>query len=315
MSDEKKTPEGTTQGTPQGAESAEDLFDLMGDEGKKHKKKEEKKPEQKHPAAKKPEPRRFPEGVEVRYSGHRRALPREMTEAEVFEFLEDDFPELSAERAELRYDAEKNRLVPVLKAHKKGAHSPLVVLREPPDRGSYPPVFRVFGTDGVYEVRKTLLGTFVARMEPGVPVREGFYPCVPKAPASLLAKTVRIFAERPDREALVCVVFDRREGEFHLVWAEQEATASGVTYEPLPENERFVVYAEIHSHHGMPAFFSATDDEHEKKSGVYGVVGRVDKPRPQAHFRYSCGGIFRPLRAESLFEPVGEVRNLVEQPS
>lgn len=105
MNDEK-----TPEGTPQGAESAEDLFDLMGDEGKKHKKKEEKKPEQ--PVAKKPEPRRFSEGVEVRYSGHRRALPREMTEVEVFEFLEDDFPELSAERAELRHDAEKNRLVP-----------------------------------------------------------------------------------------------------------------------------------------------------------------------------------------------------------
>ncbi|MEW6635351.1 MAG: Mov34/MPN/PAD-1 family protein [Actinomycetota bacterium] len=318
-------------------EEAEDFFDLMGDEGKKFKK-EEKKPEQKKPAAaKKPEPKKYPAGVEVHYSGHKKALPHEMTQAEVFEFLEDDFPELSADRAELRHDEEKNRLVPVLKAHKKGgvadqtgkdsssatpslkglagAGKSIEVLREPPDRGSYPPVFRLLGADGVYEVRKTRLGTFVARMESDRAVSEGFYPLVPKAPVFLLRKTLEIFRRRPDVEVLVNVVYDRRDGSFHLVWVEQQATAGSVEYDPLPETDDLIVYCEIHSHHRMNAFFSATDDAHEKRSGLYGVVGRVDKTRPQAAFRYSCGGIFRPLRAGELFSPSALADKLVEAPS
>ncbi len=68
------------------------------------------------------EPEKYPEGTEVRYGRERVALPREMTAKEVLDWMaEDDYPELKYEETEVRHDKEKNRLVVVRKAQKKGA--------------------------------------------------------------------------------------------------------------------------------------------------------------------------------------------------
>lgn len=194
------------------------------------------------------------------------------------------------------------------------------VLTTPPElpdddlEASYPPVFRLLGHDGVYEIRTSRLGSFVAKLEADVTLCEGYYPVVPRCPSSLLSDTVRLFGERPDTEAMVSVVLDVETREFHLIWQGEIADASSVEYEPLPEDDRYLLYAEIHSHHRMPAFFSAQDDKAERKFGLYGVVGRVDREKPEALFRYACGPYFRPVRAEDLFEPAPELWRLIEQP-
>lgn len=70
----------------------------------------------------------------------------------------------------------------------------------------------------------------------------------------------------------------------------------------------------------MRPFFSADDDLSEKRPGVYGVVGHVDRARPVALFRYPCGRTtsggtrYRPMRAEQVFTPAPEVCSLIEQP-
>ena len=83
--------------------------------------KPEAKPGAKKGAGAKTGPTKYPAGTEVRYQRHSLALPEEMTAKEVLDWLpEDDFPELAHEETELRHDKEKNRLVPVRKAQKKG---------------------------------------------------------------------------------------------------------------------------------------------------------------------------------------------------
>ncbi len=302
---------------PEGMTGAEDLFDLMGDAGKAFKKKPAaaSKPGQNKPGEHaKAKAVKYRGGIEIHHAGHKLSLPKEMTEEEIFAFLADDFPEVSADRAEIRHDKQKDRLVIAFKSFKKGSglKTPriLEVLEDPPALGpgeSYPPVFRLLGDAGVYEVRKSGVGTVVAKVPSDRKVLEGFYPAVPKAPASLLSKVVRVFKERPDREAVVNVVYDRHEGKHHLVWNEQRgASAGSVTYDPLPETDRLVPYVEIHSHNTMPAFFSETDDYSEVRTGLYGVIGRVDRERPEAVFRFSCGGIFEPLWAGKIFhDPSG----------
>ena len=201
---------------------------------------------------------------------------------------------------------------------------PIAVLREPPaprEDGSYPPVFRLLGSDGVYEVRSTASGQFCARVEAAVELEEGFYPALPPCPASMLARAVEIFKERPKTEALVSVVYDTEEGLYNLVWQGGVAGPSSVDYVPLMDDERHIVAAEIHSHHTMEAFFSRTDDSSERAARVYGVVGHVERERPEALFRFPCGTLpsgaprFRPLRAESLFSPAAEVWSIVDQPA
>jgi PRTRC genetic system protein A len=117
-------------------------------------------------------------------------------------------------------------------------------------------------------------------------------------------------------EAVVEIFHDRRGDSFHLFRPEQrEATAGGVTYDPLPETEDVFCYLNLHSHNRMPAFFSETDDEYETKTGLYGVIGRLGAAgKPEAVFRMSCGGNFVYLGAERLFDDASLVNSLVDQP-
>ncbi len=113
------TADATEENAPKGTTAPEDLFDFMGAEGKKFKKTGPPKPAT---AAKKPEPKKWAAGMPVWRHGHNLALPKDMTEAEIFAWLREDmFPELSRDRAELRHDKDKDRLYFVDKAYKKGA--------------------------------------------------------------------------------------------------------------------------------------------------------------------------------------------------
>lgn len=195
----------------------------------------------------------------------------------------------------------------------------------PPPEERKRPLTRVSTPEGIYEIRRTSAATFIARMPPDkiVPagktiyradrISEGHFPTVPPAPVGLLARTVEIFASRPEEECIVCVYYDSRDGSHHLVWPEFSATRGSVDYEPPPQTEEVFCIAEIHSHNTMKAFFSHTDNYFEVRTGVYGVIGRVDLERPHAVFRYSCGGIFRPLAAGRLFAPASAVENIVEE--
>lgn len=116
------TPEGTPQETPQGTKAPEALFDMTPT--KPGPPKAAPRPAASAAATKKPEPKpekRFKEGTEVRYQRHTMILPKEMTVSEVIKWMgEDEFPEIVYEDVELRHDEQKNRIVPVKTAQKKG---------------------------------------------------------------------------------------------------------------------------------------------------------------------------------------------------
>lgn len=317
---------GESQNPPAGTTSPSTLFgsdEMEGMKSEEQKKKDAEEAEKKkrqETAKQTGSQKTYPAGTEFRYSGHSKVLEEEMSEAKIFEWVADDFPEIEKGRFTLRYDANKGRLVPIPEAQKKGSGiSTLQVNTLPPGSDQsedrpHPPVYRLLCADGVYEVRSKLSGTYVVRLESGITLAEGYYPSVPKAPAKLLAEVVRIFAERPDTEALIDIVYDRRNGTFCLVWNQKRAGAGEVEYQPLPDDDNFVLYAEIHSHHKMHSFFSATDDKSEKPTGVYGVVGRITDEVPEARFRYSCGGHFRELFAEDLFDDPSVVAATVRRP-
>jgi len=101
------------------------LFDLTGEEKKKQaaEKAEKEKAAQKKPAAPKPAAaKKYPEGTTVHHaSGRTKTLEKEMTEGEVYDLMNDDFPEINREQAELRHDEKKGRIYFVPKMQKKGA--------------------------------------------------------------------------------------------------------------------------------------------------------------------------------------------------
>ncbi len=75
-----------------------------------------------------------------------------------------------------------------------------------------------------------------------------------------------------------------REGRWEVFEPEQEQRSGRV--EPIDKGlaARLGVFAEAHSHHTMPAFFSTTDDSDEKWFGVYAVLGHITT-RPEMRTR------------------------------
>lgn len=247
-------------------------------------------------------PKKYRAGLEIHYAGQRLVLPEEKTEDQVFAFLNDNyFPEVTPDRANLRHDKEKDRLVVALSSFKKGTED----LPLPSDAD--PPVRRIRTRWGDYKVRATGAGLFYAPLDAAPPPRPAHALRHGRAPLDLFDAAVSLFRARRDREVVLEIIHDRRgaggRGSFHLVYPSQrDATAGSVTYDPFPESEDIAVCVNLHSHGLLPAYFSATDDEYELKSGLYGVVGDLGGETPSAAFRSSCDGYFAAVPLEALFD-------------
>ena len=95
-------------------------------------------------------------------------------------------------------------------------------------------------------------------------------------------------------------------GRYRLVFPRQLAGALSVVYRPLGR-----VVLEIHSHHRLPARFSATDDADEQRLCLYGVVGCLDCDRPQVALRVGAYGYYLPVPWETVFAGDDEARRAV----
>jgi hypothetical protein len=102
----------------------------------------------------------------------------------------------------------------------------------------------------------------------------------------------------PDREVLFAVVHRPSSG-YRLVRPLQVGGATRVFYERQPDT-----VLELHSHGRLPARFSPRDDLDEQRLSLFGVVGRLDGPRPEVRLRAGAYGYFLPLPWESVFDGV-----------
>jgi hypothetical protein len=105
-------------------------------------------------------------------------------------------------------------------------------------------------------------------------------------------------ARAPDRELLFAVVHRPTSG-YQLVRPLQVGGATRVLYERQPDT-----VLELHSHGRLPARFSPRDDLDEQRLSLFGVVGRLDRPRPEVRLRAGAYGYFLPLLWESVFNGV-----------
>ena len=122
-----------------------------------------------------------------------------------------------------------------------------------------------------------------------------------RIPQAIWDAGVRLARERAERghEDMLLVIY--RRGRYELVLPPQERSAGQVRYTPpaLPHGETIVLA--IHSHHRMPAFFSGTDDRDERGLGVFAVLGRLDRERPEVILRAGVEGHWCPVPWEAVF--------------
>ncbi len=164
-----------------------------------------------------------------------------------------------------------------------------------------------------YEMRRSELGEFIApkhKITEFSEVRAGFRPALPRIPQELLRSIIGFFRSQMESgaefEALVRIYWDRKEQKFVPFVPKQRVTKDRVTVrltdEDLPDDTRYLYYADIHSHNSMKAVFSAIDDMDERGTRLYLVIGRLDRFFPEISARISCGGSFVPIEPSLVLE-------------
>ncbi len=172
------------------------------------------------------------------------------------------------------------------------------------------PIVVLPSKDGrLYQMRKTDIGTFTAPvkyMSEFPELKSGFDMALPKIPNHILMSILNFFKSLSDQhrlEALVHILYDTKAQKYTIRVPQQ--TLSHTSVHSVMEEEYpdcLIHVMDIHSHNTMPAHFSPIDDEDEKATRLYAVVGRLDRVFPNITVRACCGGEFIYLRPADVFE-------------
>lgn len=152
----------------------------------------------------------------------------------------------------------------------------------------------------VYEIRNTEIGLFVTRtqdVEELDPIVPSFRMRLPKIPMDILQQVIAFFRSFIQKdsvvEAMVNLLWDCQDDKYTIHVPEQVVSKSSVKAAPSDiDDERYLHVADIHSHNTMSAKFSTTDNEDEKATRLYFVIGRLERYFPEISARISNGGKF-----------------------
>jgi PRTRC genetic system protein A len=170
-----------------------------------------------------------------------------------------------------------------------------------PDEGFCKPVNYVMTAEGVHYIRNTGLGFFVLKTDkvPGLPkIKSGLNLTIPKIPFELICQCYSFFKaiyDRDNTEASALIFFNPETQEHFIHIPEQKNTASSSDFTEDPDTpllrEKMVPVMELHSHAGMSAFWSGTDNQNEKREQTYMVMGDMSKKEISYKVRLSCAGV------------------------
>lgn len=207
------------------------------------------------------------------------------------------------------------KVTPTVTAKKKGTASSYkgVCASIEEARASGKTISFIPSDDGkVYEVRMNKIGTFIAEagnVSTLKKVRAGFIPALPKIPYEILSEIIAFFkanvTETSKLEAMAVIYWSIPESRYYIHVPKQTVSKTRIRAS-LPDinEDEFVLVMEVHSHNIMPAVFSQTDDEDEKVTRVYTVIGKLDKVFPDVTTRISVGGKYIPIDSAQVFEGI-----------
>lgn len=159
------------------------------------------------------------------------------------------------------------------------------------------------GDGRFYELRKTEAGEFIAPKKKVLDfqqVRAGFIPALPLIPLDLIGSITSFFRsfleENAEYEALALIYWSVEAKCFFAYVPKQTVRKEHIEADlrdcPYDDDPRYIRYADIHSHNSMEAFFSGEDDQDERGTGLYLVMGELNRFFPDIKARISCGGSF-----------------------
>jgi PRTRC genetic system protein A len=130
---------------------------------------------------------------------------------------------------------------------------------------------------------------------------------LPKIPMDMLQQVIAFFRSYIRKgsvvEAMANLFWDRQEEKYAIHVPEQVVSKASVKAAPSElDDERYLHVADIHSHNTMSAKFSITDNEDEKATRLYIVIGKLDRFFPEINARISNGGKFHQIDPSDILE-------------
>jgi len=136
---------------------------------------------------------------------------------------------------------------------------------------------------------------------------------LPRIPGRLLQEVLADARRNLALEYMYQVKFDPVTGRWTVTRPDQDQSRSRVGYTALDPSG---VVLDLHSHHTMPAFFSATDDSDEKGGRFYGVMGHLERAQPELAVRLGLYGHWIPnVPALILFDHIDPFIEVYPDPS
>lgn len=103
-------------------------------------------------------------------------------------------------------------------------------------------------------------------------------------------------------EVMTMIVYDTVIQDYKIMVPIQKVSGSTVKYEPIEFAPHEIYIMGHHSHVNMSAFFSAVDNNDEKKAMFYGVIGKLSQESPEIVLRAKKGVFSFPLEVKDLFD-------------
>jgi len=155
-------------------------------------------------------------------------------------------------------------------------------------------------------VEKTALGLFRGyEDEHDMLSLELFDMSLPKIPSYLLDTIVMRFKSNLMMEDMIQIYYSIKSKSYYLVHPEVVCDKISVRYQMTHSKDILVM--SIHSHNTMPAIFSEIDDEDEVYTGLFGVIGDLDKKTISMSFRAGMEGKFKSLYYADIFSDGGDI--------
>ena len=156
-------------------------------------------------------------------------------------------------------------------------------------------------------IEETVVGIFTGKEDTKTHLVTGvdFKMSLPKIPYFFLKAIIAEFKKDLTKENMVQIYYSVNDGSYYMVRPQAEYSKISVKYKMTHTNDFLVL--SVHSHNTMPARFSSIDDADEIYTGLFGVIGDLDKKEITMSFRAGMEGSFKELSYTDIFDMGGDV--------
>ena len=155
-------------------------------------------------------------------------------------------------------------------------------------------------------IEETALGLFKGyETEEEMLSLDVFEMALPKIPGEFLDTIIKEFRRDLTKENMVQIYYSVSSMSYYLVKPRAEYTKVSVKY--TMTHTRDILVMSVHSHNTMAAKFSSIDDADEIYTGLFGVIGNLDKQKISVSFRAGMEGKFKPLSYADIFTNGGDI--------